>query len=207
MKRIRRVIRNVIIFFFASTVLTVLLYRFIPVYVTPLMLIRCSQDIISGDKPDLYHRWVPLDDMSPWLPLAVIASEDNLFMEHSGFDFQQIKKAIEENKIRKKPRGASTISQQTAKNVFLWPGRSFLQKRIGSLFYVFNRTPMGKKAHYGSIFKFYRNWGKIYMGLKLLQNGILILLPKNYLVRNVPLLQLHYPILFGLIQQSHQLTC
>lgn len=145
MKRIRRVIRNVIIFFFASTVLTVLLYRFIPVYVTPLMLIHCSQDIISGDKPDLYHRWVPLDDMSPWLPLAVIASEDNLFMEHSGFDFQQIKKAIEENKIRKKPRGASTISQQTAKNVFLWPGRSFLRKGLEVYFTFLIEHLWGKK--------------------------------------------------------------
>ena len=128
MKRFWRIIRNIFIFFFVSTILAVLIYRFVPVYITPLMLIRCTQDMIDGKKPHLYHRWVSLDDMSHWLPQAVVASEDNLFLQHSGFDFQQIKKAIEENKTRKRPRGASTISQQTAKNVFLWPGHSFIRK-------------------------------------------------------------------------------
>ena len=89
-----------------------------PVYITPLMLILSVQNVVKGDSPRFYHEWVPLNDISRWLPLAVVASEDNLFMTHHGFDFNQIQKAIEENKTRKRARGASTISQQTAKNVF-----------------------------------------------------------------------------------------
>ena len=83
MKRVRRIIRNIIAFFFISTILSVLLYRFVPVYITPLMLIRYAQGIMAGEKPRLYHRWVSLEDMSRWLPQAVVASEDNLFLEHS----------------------------------------------------------------------------------------------------------------------------
>ena len=158
MKRVRRIIRNIIAFFFISTILSVLLYRFVPVYITPLMLIRYAQGIMAGEKPRLYHRWVSLEDMSRWLPQAVVASEDNLFLEHSGFDFQQIKKAIEENKTRKRARGASTISQQTAKNVFLWPGHSFIRKGLEA--YVFDRTVMGKETDYGSVSEFYRNGQK-----------------------------------------------
>ena len=104
MKRVRRIIRNIIAFFFISTILSVLLYRFVPVYITPLMLIRYAQGIMAGEKPRLYHRWVSLEDMSRWLPQAVVASEDNLFLEHSGFDFQQIKKA------KKSQRGKYDIS-------------------------------------------------------------------------------------------------
>lgn len=73
------------------------------------------------------------------LPMAVIASEDNRFAEHNGFDFKEIEKAMEENKTRKRPRGASTISQQTAKNVFLWPASSWLRKRAGSVFHDSHR--------------------------------------------------------------------
>lgn len=145
MKCVRRIIRNIIAFFFISTILSVLLYRFIPVYITPLMLIRYAQDIMAGEKPRLYHRWISLEDMSRWLPQAVVASEDNLFLEHSGFDFQQIKKAIEENKTRKKARGASTISQQTAKNVFLWPGHSFIRKGLEAYFTFLIEQLWGKK--------------------------------------------------------------
>lgn len=145
MKRVRRIIRNIIAFFFISTILSVLLYRFVPVYITPLMLIRYAQGIMAGEKPRLYHRWVSLEDMSRWLPQAVVASEDNLFLEHSGFDFQQIKKAIEENKTRKRARGASTISQQTAKNVFLWPGHSFIRKGLEAYFTFLIEQLWGKK--------------------------------------------------------------
>ena len=119
--KILRFIRNLLLFFFVSTLLAVIIYRFVPVYVTPLMVIRSVQQIVSGDKPTCKHTWVSFDKISPHLPMAVIASEDNRFAEHNGFDFKEIEKAIKENEKRKRKRGASTISQQTAKNVFLWP--------------------------------------------------------------------------------------
>ena len=99
-----------------------------PVYVTPLMVIRSVQQIASGEKPTWKHTWVSFDKISPSMPMAVIASEDNRFAEHNGFDFVEIEKAMKENETRAKKRGASTISQQTAKNVFLWPKSSWLRK-------------------------------------------------------------------------------
>ena len=125
-KRILRYIRNLIIFFFASTILSVVALRFIPVYITPLMVIRSVEQLVKGEKVAMKHKWVPKEKISRHLPMAVIASEDNRFASHNGFDFKEISKAIEENKKRKKARGASTISQQTAKNVFLWPSSSWV---------------------------------------------------------------------------------
>lgn len=127
-KKVLRIIRNLVLFFFISTILAVVLYRFVPVYVTPLMVIRSTQQIFKGEKPVWHHTWVPFDKISPHLPMAVIASEDNRFATHNGFDFIEIKKALKENETRKRKRGASTISQQTAKNVFLWPQSSWMRK-------------------------------------------------------------------------------
>ena len=129
-KKILRYTRNLLIFFFASTLLAVIIYRFMPVYVTPLMVIRSVQQVFSGDKPTWKHTWVSFDKISPHLPMAVIASEDNRFAEHNGFDLVEIKKAMKENETRKRKRGASTISQQTAKNVFLWPQSSWVRKGL-----------------------------------------------------------------------------
>ena len=127
-KRILRYLRNLIIFFFASTILSVIALRFIPVYITPLMVIRSVEQLVKGEELIMKHKWVPKEKISRHLPMAVIASEDNRFASHNGFDFKEISKAIEENKKRKKARGASTISQQTAKNVFLWPQSSWVRK-------------------------------------------------------------------------------
>ena len=127
-KKVLRIVRNLILFFFISTILAVVLYRFIPVYTTPLMVIRSTQQLFKGEKPVWHHTWVSFDKISPHLPMAVIASEDNRFATHNGFDFEEIKKAMKENEPRKRKRGASTISQQTAKNVFLWPQSSWVRK-------------------------------------------------------------------------------
>lgn len=82
-------------------------------------------------SPKVEREWVDIEEISPNMIQAVVASEDNLFLQHSGFDFNQIKIAMEEAKRKNKPmRGASTISQQTAKNVFLWNGRSYLRKGL-----------------------------------------------------------------------------
>ncbi|MEG1562927.1 MAG: monofunctional biosynthetic peptidoglycan transglycosylase [Bacteroides sp.] len=126
--KLLRIVRNLVLFFFTSTLLAVLVYRFLPVYVTPLMGIRNVQQLASGEMPTCKHTWVPYEDISPNLALAVISSEDNRFAEHNGFDMVELQKAIKENKKRKRKRGASTISQQTAKNVFLWPQSSWVRK-------------------------------------------------------------------------------
>ena len=131
-----RFLRNIILFFFISTILAVVAYRFVPVYITPLMVIRSVQQVFKGESPRWHHTWVSSDKISPHLPMAVIASEDNRFATHNGFDFIEIQKAIKENETRKRKRGASTISQQTAKNVFLWPQSSWVRKGLEVYFTV-----------------------------------------------------------------------
>ena len=134
MKRILRFIRNtikwIVVAFFASTILSVVALRFFPVYFTPLMFIRCYQQLQEGKDLKLAHHWVPLERISPDLPKAVMASEDANFLKHHGFDYKAIEHAAKRNREHPEKRklGASTISQQTAKNVFLWPGRSWVRK-------------------------------------------------------------------------------
>ena len=94
------------------------------------MFIRLVQQAKEGRELKLSHHWVPLSNISPSMPVAVMASEDARFLEHHGFDYEAIEKAAKRNlqHPEKRKLGASTISQQTAKNVFLWPGRSWLRK-------------------------------------------------------------------------------
>lgn len=117
-----------VVLFFSTTILVVVAYRFIPVYFTPLMFIRCFQQIGEGKDVKLHHNWVSIENISPHMPVAVMASEDQRFLLHHGFDYKAIEKAAKHNMSNKKKHGASTISQQTAKNVFLWPGRSWTRK-------------------------------------------------------------------------------
>jgi monofunctional glycosyltransferase len=105
-------------------------YAVLPVWWTPLMLIRATQGV-RADKEQLWKKsWVPGSAISDQLKLAVICAEDQNFLKHHGFDLGAIEKAIEHNKRSRRKRGASTISQQTAKNVFLWPGRSWVRKGL-----------------------------------------------------------------------------
>jgi len=112
----------------------VILYRFIPIYITPLMVIRSVEQIFDGELPTIHKRWVPIEEISTNMSRAVMAGEDQNFMNHYGFDFKAMKRAFEYNKKGKKIRGGSTISQQTAKNVFLWPGRSYIRKAFEAYF-------------------------------------------------------------------------
>ncbi|MHC1707960.1 MAG: monofunctional biosynthetic peptidoglycan transglycosylase [Bacteroidales bacterium] len=128
--KIWRIIRWIIILFFGSSILLTILYRFVPPPFTPLMLIRVTEQLTGSDPVRLKKDWVSLDKISNNLEQAVVAAEDNEFMEHYGFDFEAIKKAQEYNKKHKRTKGASTISQQTAKNVFLWPQRSWVRKGL-----------------------------------------------------------------------------
>lgn len=128
LKMIGRFIVRFVIGFFVLSILSVIVFRWVPVPVTPLMLIRCVQQAAKGKPVKLKKAWMPLDKISPNLQLAVVCSEDQNFINHMGFDVKAIQEDIEYNKTHKDKRGASTISQQTAKNVFLWPGRSFIRK-------------------------------------------------------------------------------
>ncbi len=121
-------VKRIMIIFFSSTLLTTLIYIFLNPPLTPLMAIRSTEQLFSGKEIKLQKKWLSIDDISPHLIQAVIASEDNKFKDHWGFDFKAIRKANKHNKKNKRKRGASTISQQTAKNVFLWPDRTWVRK-------------------------------------------------------------------------------
>ncbi len=136
---IRKVLKWGLIFFFTSTILAVIIYRYVPVYVTPPMVIHAVGNLFDGKPMAWHHTWKPLDKISPHLPVAVISSEDGNFLTHHGFDWKAIQDAYEENQKNKEKgkgriRGGSTISQQVAKNVFLWHGRTWLRKGLEAYF-------------------------------------------------------------------------
>lgn len=131
--------------FFALTLLWVLLLKWIPVRITPLMVARAVE---YRDDPGFRTRqaWKSLDEISPELMKAVITAEDNKFMEHRGFDLESIRDAAQTNRRRGRiARGASTISQQTAKNVFLWSGRSWVRKGFEVYFTMLIEAIWGKE--------------------------------------------------------------
>ena len=143
--KIQKYLRMLLVFFFASTILSVVLLKWCPVYVTPLMLIRSVQQMARGEKIRMKHHWVSMDsEMSIYMPVAVMASEDQRFLQHHGFDFTEIGKAIGERAAGKRIRGGSTISQQVAKNVFLWPGRSWVRKGLEAYFTILIELIWGK---------------------------------------------------------------
>lgn len=129
-----------LIVFFGSSILAVAVYRFVPVEWTPLMTIRALRpkgtEAQRQAEKNRQHEWVSYDEISEWVPRAVIAAEDGRFYQHHGFDFEEIGHAIEERKAGGRSRGASTISQQTAKNVFLWPAHSWVRKGLEAYFTV-----------------------------------------------------------------------
>lgn len=140
-----RIIRNILIVLFAGSILMVIAYRYIPVYFTPLMAIRYIEQIKDGKSKGIKHEWKDIDNISRNLVMAVIASEDNRFMTHNGFDIEQIKLARAEAAAGKRVRGASTISQQTAKNVFLWPGKTYFRKGLEAYFTLLIEFVWGKE--------------------------------------------------------------
>jgi monofunctional biosynthetic peptidoglycan transglycosylase len=122
MPRLRRGLGLALLIFLLLPPALILVFRFAPVPLTPLMVIRLAE----GEG--LRKQWVPLDRMAPVLAESVIASEDNLFCRHWGFDWQAMKGQLDKVLDGERPRGASTITMQTAKNMFLWPGRDPLRK-------------------------------------------------------------------------------
>lgn len=131
-----KVIKYTIVSFFVSSILSVVALRWLPVSITPLMVIRCVQHLAKGGPMAIHHKWVSLDSISPYLPVAVMASEDQNFLHHHGFDFNAIQNAAIQRIEGGRRLGGSTISQQTAKNVFLWPTSSWVRKGLEAYFTV-----------------------------------------------------------------------
>ncbi len=131
-----KLVLRVVLFFFIASVGMVLFYRFVPVPITPLVVIRSVGSVFQDERIGMQKDWVPLEDISPTMQRAVLMAEDYKFFEHNGFDYDAIEKAIAYNKTHRRLKGASTISQQTAKNVFLWPGRSWVRKGLEAYFTV-----------------------------------------------------------------------
>lgn len=135
-KNIIKCFKKLLIFFLGITFFWVLIYRFVNPPITYLMLAKAVERKWNGKSWKLEKEWRNFDKISMNLKKAVIAAEDARFLNHNGFDFEAIEYAFEKNRQGKRIRGGSTITQQTAKNVFLWPGRSYVRKAFEAYFTV-----------------------------------------------------------------------
>jgi monofunctional biosynthetic peptidoglycan transglycosylase len=144
-KKISRWIWKAMLWFFGLSIVSVIIFKWVPIPFTPLMVIRIIEFKSDNQNAIYSHDWVPLEEISPNLQKAVIASEDGNFLKHSGFDFEAMQKAFKNNQKGRKLKGGSTISQQTAKNVFLWQGRSYVRKGLEAYFTVLIELIWGKK--------------------------------------------------------------
>lgn len=133
-KKISTIVTQVFLWFLLVSVLWVLAYRFINPPITLLMVLRNIERKADGKPVKLEKDWVDFEDMSDNMKRAAVSAEDQLFLKHVGFDVKAIEKAFATNKKGRKIKGGSTISQQTAKNVFLWPGRSWIRKGFEAYF-------------------------------------------------------------------------
>ena len=141
-KRFKKIVRKtgsllfkLILLFVVISFFQVVILKWIDPFTSSVMIQRQIGNIFSGEG-FIHYRWVDYDNVSKQAALAVVASEDQNFPYHTGFDFEQINKAIKENKKRKHLRGASTITQQVAKNLFLWEGQSFIRKGIEAYYTI-----------------------------------------------------------------------
>ncbi len=144
----------------ALSVLWVLVLKWVPVWLTPLMIKR-SIEYRSDDRFRTQKRWRRIEQISPELAKAVIAGEDNRFFIHKGFDWEEIDNAIEEHRRGGRRRGASTISQQTAKNVFLLPSKTWIRKAFEAYFTVLIELIWGKER----ILEVYLNVAEMGLGI------------------------------------------
>ncbi len=144
-RKIFRFVWKAMLWFFALSILSVIIFKWVPIPITPLMMTRAIENKIDGKDMVLSHDWEPIENISPNLQKAVIASEDGNFLKHYGFDFNAMQKAFKSNQKGKRLKGGSTISQQTAKNVFLWQGRSYLRKGLEAYFTVLIELIWGKE--------------------------------------------------------------
>ena len=143
--KVKRFLFKALLWFFGLSIFSVVVFKFVPVPFTPLMVIRYFENVADGKENHFSHDWEPIENISMNLQKAVIASEDGTFLTHNGFDFLAMQKAYKSNERGRRIKGGSTISQQTAKNVFLWQGRSYLRKGLEAYFTVLIEMIWGKK--------------------------------------------------------------
>uniref|UniRef100_A0A7V2ZM71 Biosynthetic peptidoglycan transglycosylase n=1 Tax=Ignavibacterium album TaxID=591197 RepID=A0A7V2ZM71_9BACT len=168
-KRILAIIKaffKFIVLAFIASVIIVFLLRWINPVTSSIMVQRQIESIFSGDFDYIKYSWVDYNDCSPYLPIAFVAAEDQNFPEHFGFDVKEIKKALKQYERGRRIRGASTITQQVAKNLFLWEGKSFVRKGIEAYFTVLIELLWDKKR----ILEVYMNiaeFGDMIFGVKM----------------------------------------
>ena len=137
LRRLSRALAILVVSWLALSWLTVLVLRFVPPWTSAVMMERRVDAWLHGERDfRLRQHWVPWRQVSPYVPLAMVAGEDQKFPFHHGFDLDSIQDALDDADEGKRLRGASTISQQTAKNLFLWNGRSFVRKGLEAYFTV-----------------------------------------------------------------------
>tara|TARA_R110002124_G_scaffold23240_2_gene86424 strand:+ start:581 stop:1267 length:687 start_codon:yes stop_codon:yes gene_type:complete len=141
--RIISIVSRIVLLFIVFSLVWVVVLKFVPVWVTPYIISTKISAIGGEGESEIYKDWEPYENISQEVALAVVASEDQNFPTHWGFDFDEIYDAMTEK--RKRARGASTISQQVAKNVFLWHGRSYVRKGLEVYFTVLIEVIWGKK--------------------------------------------------------------
>lgn len=144
-KLLLRILKLFVIFFVGITVFWVLLYRFVNPPGTWLMITRGFERRADGKDWKIDKKWVDFDDIADPMKRAAVAAEDQKFLDHFGFDFKAMERAIDKNEHSHKLIGGSTISQQTAKNVFLWPGRSYVRKAFEAYFTLLIEVLWNKK--------------------------------------------------------------
>lgn len=168
-KRILLILKSIIKFFiliFISSVLIVFLLRWINPVTSSIMIQRQIESIFTGEFDYIKYSWVDYDNCSPYLPIAFVAAEDQNFPNHFGFDVKEIKKALKQYERGRRIRGASTITQQVAKNLFLWEGKSFIRKGVEAYFTVLIELLWDKKR----ILEVYMNiaeFGDMIFGVKM----------------------------------------
>ena len=134
MKKALHFLKRALLYFFAISIVLTIIYRFVPPPITFLMVQRMVEQKMDGEKIKLKKDWVPIEEISSFMTRAAIASEDGRFLDHHGFDIEAMQKAYKYNQKSKRTKGGSTITQQVAKNVFLWPARSYLRKGLEAYF-------------------------------------------------------------------------
>lgn len=134
LKLILRILKLTVILFVGLSLFGVILFRFVNPPFTWLMVIRGFEQKSDGKPWKVDKKWIDFDDIADPMKRAAVAAEDQKFLDHFGFDFKAMERAIDKNEHSHKLIGGSTISQQTAKNVFLWPGRSYVRKGFEAYF-------------------------------------------------------------------------
>ncbi len=166
MKFVLRLLFRTTVFLFLLSIAAVMVLKWIDPPFSSFMVQERIRRLTHGEgRAAIHYKWVPIERISPHMALAAIAAEDQNFALHHGFDFGAIRKAIEHNQSSNRLHGASTISQQVVKNLFLWPERSFFRKALEAYFTLLVETLWSKKR----ILEMYLNtvqWGKGIYGVE-----------------------------------------